>query len=181
MAQISRRALLGSTVIAIAAATGAALGTSKSVHHKIAVPPPQPPSALTDALAAQRRLLAGYDAAIAASPSALLSALRADIASHAEALGALLENYPGWRLAHDVAGTPVPSTLASATSAPATPGGGQAVAGTVVALASASSALESRLATECVQWPATDRNAAAAVPLLGSMSACLSAHLTVLR
>jgi hypothetical protein len=179
MAQISRRALLSSTFIAVAA--GAALGTSRPVHHRIAVPPPPPPAALTDALAAQQRLLAGYDAAIRASPSALLSALRADIASHADAIGALLEQYPGWRLAQNPSATPAATTPAPATSAPTTPGSGQAVAETAVALASASSALASRLATACVEWPATKSNAAEAVPLLGSMSACLSSHLTVLR
>src|SRR5213080_2328625 len=100
MTYISRRTLFNRTLLLVAAGGGAAIGLTKTVHHKVAVPPAAPPVPLTAALDTQRRLLGGYDAALSASPGhPTLTALRADIAAHGAALRAVLEDYPGWRYA----------------------------------------------------------------------------------
>src|ERR1700712_3093658 len=100
MADISRRTLLNRAVLAAALGGGALLGLTRPIKHKIALPPPPPPVALTDALARQRRLLTGYDRTLASRPAHPgLAGLRADVAAHGNALGAVLQRYPGWRLA----------------------------------------------------------------------------------
>ncbi len=104
MAEISRRRLLGGTLVVAGAAAGAVLGLSRPVHHKVATPPPAAPVGLVAALDRQRALLAGYDRLTNADQPAgagrvELQALRADVIAHGDALRALLELYPGWRWA----------------------------------------------------------------------------------
>jgi hypothetical protein len=169
MAEISRRTVMSRSLLVVAVAGGAVLGMTKSVHHRVAVPPPPAPTGLTVALSLQRSLLSGYDTALAGvgGDSAKLNPLRADIAAHGTALEAILQRYPGWRLAQS---TPSPSASASAV----------AVDGTIQALRSASKTASARLAASCLAWPSTEQNAAEAVPLLGSISACLATHVEVL-
>src|SRR6185437_9705790 len=98
MSQISRRALFGRGLLVVGAGAGALLGLQHRVHHRVAVPPPAPPAALTAALARQRSLLAGYDQ-LTDDQLPARAGLRADLQAHGDALRALLELYPGWRLA----------------------------------------------------------------------------------
>src|SRR6185437_13534177 len=98
MSQISRRALFGRRLLVLSAGVGAGLGLQHRVHHRVAVPPPAPPAALTAALDRQRTLLAGYDQ-ITDDQLPARTGLRADLQAHGDALRALLELYPGWRLA----------------------------------------------------------------------------------
>src|ERR1700712_1351562 len=97
MAEISRRTLLSRTALVAGLGVGAALGFTRTVHHKVAVPPPPAPGELIGVLDRQRALLAGYDA-VGVSSDAALPGLRSDVAAHGEALSGLLELYPGWRL-----------------------------------------------------------------------------------
>lgn len=169
MAEITRRTLLNRALLVSALGGGALLGLTRPVRHKVAVPPPAPPVALTAALDRQQRLLAGYELVLADRPArpVALTALRADVAAHGDALRAVLERYPGWR-------------LAQSTPSPAAPSGSTAPPGTVPALASATRTAAAATAKACLAWPAGDANAAQVVPLLGSIAACLSTHLQVL-
>src|SRR6185437_12560891 len=99
----------------LSAGVGATLGLQHRVHHRVAVPPPAPPAELTAALDRQRRLLAGYDQ-ITDDQVPARAGLRKDLQAHGDALRALLELYPGWRLAQ---ASPSPSGSPSASSAPA--------------------------------------------------------------
>ena len=100
MAHISRRTLLNRALLVSALGGGALLGLTRPVKRKVATPPPPPPVELTAALARQRRLLASYDQALANKPALPgLAGLRADVAAHGNALRAVLQRYPGWRLA----------------------------------------------------------------------------------
>jgi hypothetical protein len=171
MAEISRRALFGGGLLAAGAGIGALLGLTRSVHHRVAIPPPPPPAALTAALASQRNLLAGYQqdglASLPAGP-----ALRSDVRAHGDALLALLELYPGWRLAQ---ASPASSSTATGSSGPpAQP------PGTVPELAAASRTAAAVLATSCLHWPVGEPHAAQVVPVLGSIAACLDSHVQVL-
>jgi hypothetical protein len=164
MAEISRRTLLGGAAAIAGLAAGAGLGLTKRVRHKVAVPPPPPPAALTDALARQRRLLAGYDVvATGYGIRPAVAAMRSDVVAHGDALHALLERYPGWRLSR-----PAPS-------ASATPAGR-----TIAQLAAASTADARALTSAALGWPATEEHAAEVVPALGSIAACLASHAQVL-
>jgi hypothetical protein len=165
MAEISRRTLLSRTVLVAGLAVGAGLGLTRRVHHKVAVPPPPPPAALTDALARQRRLLAGYDAV---TGPAVLAGLRSDVAAHGDALRALLERYPGWRLAR--------ATSAAGPS----PSSAEPAASSVAGLAAASNSDARALTAAVLAWPATDAQAVEVLPVLGSIAACLVSHAQVL-
>ena len=169
------RALLGSAL-----AGGALLGLTRPVRHKVAVPPPPPPAALTAALARQRQLLARYDQALASQPALPgLAGLRADVAAHGNALRALLQRYPGWRLSTSSsvrrAGTP------GSTARPGGSGTPGSTADVVAALAAASRAASAAAAQACLDWPATEPEADEVVPLLGSIAASLASHAEVLR
>ncbi|MEO9239872.1 MAG: hypothetical protein ABI418_17480 [Jatrophihabitantaceae bacterium] len=133
------------------------------------MPPPAPPAALTTALQHQRSLQDGYDRLSAANPSgpAYLAGLRSDVHAHGDALRALLERYPGWRLSQ-AAGTAQPSP-----SSPAAPS-------SLAALASASRSTSAALTSACRGWPAGEPNAAQVLPVLGSIAAALSTHALVL-
>jgi hypothetical protein len=169
MSHISRRALFNRTLLVVAVTGGAAAGLTKSVHHKVALPPAAPPSALLAALDTQKRLLGGYDSALTTSTDQpALTALRADIAAHGTALRAVLENYPGWRYAQSTA-----IATATASTAPA-------VAGTRAALAATSKAGADAATKACLAWPVGEDQAAQVVPLLGSIAACLITHAGVL-
>jgi hypothetical protein len=116
-------------------------------------PPPDPVSAL---LAAERALLAQYDAVIARFPGLRrAAAVRADHAAHVGALRTLVHA--------PVAGTPVP------VSVPAT------AAAALAALRAAEVSAAARATAACVAAPASR------APLLGSLAACESAHLVLLR
>lgn len=171
MAAISRRTLLSRAVLGSALAGGALLGLTRPVKHKVAVPPPPPPVALTAALARQRYLLAAYDQVLSSQPARPgLAGLRADVAAHSNALSAVLQRYPGWRLgaSSSEAGSPTPRS----TTPPAV---------TLQALAAASRAAAAATTRACLDWPATEPYAGEVVPLLGSIAACLSSHAEVLR
>ncbi|MDQ2957662.1 MAG: hypothetical protein M3Y42_11930 [Actinomycetota bacterium] len=167
MAEISRRTLISRSVLVAGVGIGAVLGLSRTVHHKVAVPPAAPPAALLAALNRQRALLAGY-ALQAKAGSTQLRSLQQDVAAHGDALRALLELYPGWRLAQASPTSAVPS--APVANPPAT----------VAALASASKAAAAATSTACLQWPAGEAQAGQVVPVLGSIAACLSTHAAVL-
>jgi hypothetical protein len=171
MAAISRRTLLRRALLGSALGGGALLGLTRPVKHKVAVPPPPPPVALTAALARQRHLLAEYDQALASQPAHPgLAGLRADVAAHGNALRAVLQHYPGWRL-----GT------SSTVPGSATPRSTAAPVITIAALAAASRAAAAATTQACLDWPATEAQASEVVPLLGSIAACLASHAQVLR
>jgi len=175
MAVISRRTLLSRALLASALGGGALLGLTRPVKHKVAAPPPPPPVALTAALARQRRLLADYDRVLASQPARPgLAGLRADVAAHGNALRAVLQRYPGWRLAVTNSTSPAAATSAapSASASPVDP---------IAALATASKAAATATSQACLDWPATEPNAAEVLPLLGSIAACLASHAQVLR
>ncbi|HEX4728290.1 MAG TPA: hypothetical protein VH298_10870 [Jatrophihabitans sp.] len=168
MSQISRRALFGRGLLVLSAGVGAALGLQHRVHHRIAVPPPAPPAELTAALDRQRSLLAGYDR-ITDDQLPARAGLRKDLQAHGDALRALLELYPGWRLAQ---ASPSPSSSPSGSSAPAP--------STPALLATASRGAAGALSSSCLHWPAGEAHAAQVVPMLGCMAACLDSHVEVL-
>jgi hypothetical protein len=170
MSQISRRALFGRGLLVLSAGAGAVLGLQHRVHHRVAVPPPAPPAALTAALDRQRNLLAGYDQ-LTDDQLPARAGLRADLQAHGDALRALLELYPGWRLAH---ASPSPSGSASPSPSASAP------PATLAGLASATEAAATALTNGSLHWPATESHAAQVVPLLGSMAACLASHVAVL-
>ena len=185
MADISRRTLLSRALLGSALAGGALLGLTRPIKHKVAVPPPPPPVALTAALARQRHLLDGYDLALASQPAHPgLAGLRADVAAHGNALRAVLQHYPGWRLSSSstVPGSGVPGSRTTGSSA--RPGTTTAPTGlpvdTLPALAAASRSAAAATSQACLDWPATEAHAGEVVPLLGSIAACLSSHARVL-
>lgn len=170
MASISRRTLLSRSALAAGVVVGAGLGLARPVHHKVAVPPPAPPAALTDALARQQSLLAGYDA-VPDAPAGL----KADVTAHGQAIRALLENYPGWRL----------SQAASTSSASPTPyatstGSAPAVPHSTAELAAGSTTMAKTLVAAVQTWPTEDANATVVVPTLASIAASLTTHAQVL-
>ena len=176
MAAISRRTLLSRALLGSALTGGALLGLTRPVRHKVAVPPPPPPVALTAALARQRQLLASYDRALASHPAPPgLAGLRADVAAHGNALRAVLQRYPGWRLSTSS------TARGAATPGSTAPTGAVTRASTVEALAAASRAAAAATAQACLDWPATEPQAGEVVPLLGSIAASLSSHAQVLR
>jgi hypothetical protein len=196
MADISRRTLLSRALLVSALGGGALLGLTRPIKRKLATPPPPPPAALTAALARQRQLLSSYDQALAsrlAHPG--LVGLRADVAAHGNALRAVLQLYPGWRLAapsaasgSSASGSSAPGGSASGSSAPGSsasgspaPDGSAAPAVTLATLAAASRAAAAASTRACLDWPVTEAHAAQVLPLLGSIAACLSSHAQVLR
>lgn len=180
----SRRTILGGGLLGIAAVGGAALGFTSKVHHKVAVPPPVPPTALTVALATQDGLLADYDSAISAGGprTSLLQALKGDLTEHRDAVLAVLELYPGWRYRHDSGdaaasgtGGAGPGSSSSGSTPPPSPSG---VTLSTVRQAAAAAAAQFRHA--CLAWPTASDNAARVVPLFASIGACLATHEAVL-
>lgn len=178
MADISRRSALSAVVVVLAGAGGAALGLTRRIHHKVAVPPPPPPRVLTDLLAGEQRLLAGYDTALAGNPAGVISSLRADVASHIDALHALLEFYPGWRLLQR--GQPAGNAGSGSASPNPTGSAEPPLGGTTTALAAATRALAAGASAGCIGWHSSDQHGNEAVPLLGSIAACLATHLEAL-
>ncbi|HEX2903314.1 MAG TPA: hypothetical protein VHO01_07635 [Jatrophihabitans sp.] len=176
MPEISRRAVLSGAVLASGLAAGAGVGLLRPVQHKVATPPAPPPAALTQALSANRTLLAGYDR-VPGAPAGL----RSDVVAHGQALQALLEFYPGWRWAGSGS-----SAAASSSSSPA--GGTSAAQGrpaadvpdSIAGLAAGSTRLARTLAAAAVGWPADEAQAVHVVPVLASISASLSTHAAVL-
>lgn len=178
MADISRRTLLNRALLGTALGGGALLGLTRHVRHRVASPPPPPPVALTAALARQRQLLASYDRVLTGQPTHPgLAGLRADVAAHGTALHEVLQRYPGWRLA-------VTASTSRAVPAPGSTAGSSA-AGTaadpIATLAEASRSAATATTAACLSWPDTEPNAAEVVPLLGSIAACLTSHVQVLR
>jgi hypothetical protein len=176
MPEIARRTLLSWGLLLAGAAAGIGLGVEKSVHHKVATPPPPPPAALVAALSTERALAAGYDAVAAAAPAqaSRLRALRADLDAHTAALSAVLETYPGWRLSQR--GSATAGSSAASPSPTGNPTAPPPVGTTISALATAARSAAATLSQTCLQWPVSDSNGPTVVPLLGSISACLSTH-----
>ncbi|HET6209358.1 MAG TPA: hypothetical protein VFD94_03195 [Jatrophihabitans sp.] len=160
----------------LSAGVGAALGLQHRVHHRVAVPPAPPPAVLTAALDRQRSLLAGYDL-ITDDQLPARAGLRADLQAHGEALRALLELYPGWRLAAGHSASPSASPSTGPAGSPTASAGPPA---STAALAAASRTAAAALTTGCLRWPAGEAHAAQVVPMLGSMAACLDTHVQVL-
>ena len=181
MVEISRRTLLRRGLLVSALGGGAVLGMTRPVQHKVAVPPPAPPAALPAALDRQRQLLAGYDQVLAGRPDpGALAGLRADIAAHGDALRAVLERYPGWRLTAAASTAPASTAPADSAAPSGSPTQGGAPATTVDDLAAASSAGAAAASRACLDWPPTEAHAAVVVPLLGSIAASLGSHARVL-
>ena len=190
MAEISRRTLLSRTVVLAGLAVGTGLGFAKGVRHRVAEPPQPAPAALTDALSRQQRLLAGYRAVGNDPARPALAGLRADVTAHGDALRALLERYPGWRLAQ--AGRPASPSASDSPSASGPPSASgspgssppQASAAPVVTsvtgLAAASTADARALSDAVLAWPAAEQHAVEVVPVLASIAACLTSHAQVL-
>lgn len=187
MADISRRTLFNRGLLVLAVGGGGLFGLSRTVHHKVAVPPGPPPTALTAALEAQRRLLSGYDT-VGSSARPELVGLRRDVAAHGDALRGLLEFYPGWRLGAGTstappggtASTSAPATTASSGTTSSTVAPDRPVPATIAELAIASRQASLAAAHSCAGWREAEPNAAQVVPVLGSISACLATHGQVL-
>ncbi|HST46708.1 hypothetical protein [Jatrophihabitans sp.] len=178
MADISRRTLLNRALLGTALGGGALLGLTRRVHHQVATPPPPPPVALTAALARQRQLLASYDRVLVGERSHPgLAGLRADVAAHGTALHEVLQRYPGWRLAVTASTSRAVPAPGSSSSGPSS----TAAADPIAALAEASRTAATATTAACLQWPDTEPHAAEVVPLLGSIAACLTSHVQVLR
>ena len=199
MAEISRRTLLSRTAVLAGLAVGAGLGFTKQVRHKVAVPPPPPPAALTDALARQRRLLAGYDAVLgghyggwpAVAPALGRRRARRRAARAAGALSRLADRSDqsvrivgsdrfrrtgrlGWP-------DPVrPGQTGSAGPAASATGSATAAGTTLVQLAAATAADARALTGAALAWPAGEQHAVEVVPTLASIAACLASHAQVL-
>lgn len=167
MPEISRRAVLSGAVLASGLAAGAGVGLLRPVQHKVATPPAPPPAALTQALSANRTLLAGYDR-VPGAPAGL----RSDVVAHGQALQALLEFYPGWRWAGSG------SSAGGTSAAPGRPAAD--VPDSIAGLAAGSTRLARTLAAAAVGWPADEAQAVHVVPVLASISASLSTHAAVL-
>jgi hypothetical protein len=195
MAEISRRTLLSRTAVLAGLALGAGFGFTKHVRHKVALPPPPPPAALADALGRQQRLLAGYDSMGRHYGWPAVPSLRSDVAAHGDALRALLERYPGWRIARThPAGSSAPTASAGPTGAAGTSGSagstdsaaasatGSATSGrtTLVQLAAATAADARALTNAALAWPASEQHAVEVVATLASIAACLASHAQVL-
>ncbi len=199
MAEISRRTLLSRTVVLGGLAVGVGLGFTGGVRHRVAEPPPPAPAALTNALGRQQRLLAGYRAVGSDPARPALAGLRADVTAHGDALRALLERYPGWRLA-EAPGSAAASGSASASGSPSVSGSASAsgsdsasasgspsaaastspAATSVTGLAAASTADAQALSDAALGWPAAEQHAGEVVPVLASIAACLTSHAQVL-
>jgi hypothetical protein len=160
-------------VLLAATAAGLGLGVEKSVHHKVAQQPVPPPTALTAMLTIEQRLLDGYGrVAAVTADAAVLTALHGDIAAHLEAINALLERYPGWRLSQQ-------AVRGASTVPPAAPSGPVAIT-TMTQLRTEVASAATTVSQSCLDWDATEQNSAQAVPVLGSIAACLKTHAQVL-
>lgn len=181
MAEITRRTLLSRTVVLAGLAVGAGLGFTKGIRHRVAEPPQPAPAALTDALSRQQRLLAGYLAVGSDPATPALAGLRADVTAHGDALRALLERYPGWRLAQAATGSPESSATDSGPSAsPGSTTSPGPSASSVTGLAAASTADARALSDAVLGWPAAEQHAGEVLPVLASIAACLTSHAQVL-
>lgn len=186
MAAITRRALLSRTLLVAAVGGGALAGLTRSVTHRVAAPPAAPPAVLTSALGRQQALLDGYDRVVAAGggQTALLRGLQADVEQHGAALRALLERYPGWRLARADSSAPRSGTATPSAATGSTATGSTAasppVPATAAGLAAASTSAASALRSSALSWPTAEAHAAQVVPVLASISASLSTHVQVL-
>jgi hypothetical protein len=183
----ARRVFLAAGLGVAAAAAGSALGLNRTLHHKVAVPPPAPPAELVALLSIHVQLQADCDAIVAADPAetSKLGPLRSDLAAHQAALRAVLENYPGWRYEQAPQGSPSSGAASASGSSP----GPASPAPTVASLTVALRAQASQLSTACANWPpdnssspqtaAGSASAVEVVGLLGSMAACLNVHLAM--
>ena len=97
-------------------------------------------------------------------------AAAADVTAHGDALRALLEQYPGWRLARSG------RRLDRSTS----PSSGPAVPTSVAELASELGRDVAGADRDRAAWPADEANAVTVVPTLASIAASLSTHVAVL-
>jgi hypothetical protein len=181
MTVISRRALMSRGALAAAVVAGAALGFTRTVHHKVAEPPPPAPVELTGALRIQDELLADYQALAAAGgpQTALLTALRSDVAAQRDAVVAILQLYPGWRF-QQAASASSPSTSAQPSTS-GQPSSSGVAAGSVAELKSAIGAATRYFSKAALEWPGASANADKVVPLFGSIAAGLTTQGLVLR
>lgn len=154
-----RRLLAGSVWGAVGGVIGAVLAACDPLGRSHPAPRPgrpKPPDPLRELLAAERALLSQYDGVLARFPAvASIAAVRADHAAHVDALRALVRA-PAAASPPPVA---VPATLVAA----------------VAALRAAEVSAAARTTAACIAAPA------ARAALLGSIAACESAHLVILR
>lgn len=152
----SLRAGVGGLVVAGAAACDP-LGRS---HPTPRPDRPTAPDPLLELLAAERALLSQYDAVLARFPSvASVTAVRADHAAHVDALRAVVR-----APATSASASPTPPVAAPATLPAA-----------MAALRAAEVSAAARTTAACIAAPASR------AALLGSIAACESAHLVILR
>ncbi|PZS32222.1 MAG: hypothetical protein DLM59_08595 [Pseudonocardiales bacterium] len=148
----SLRVLGGGTAL-VAASACDPLGRSGPRPRRSPSPGPDP---LLELLAAERALLSQYDVVLARFPAAPgAAAVRADHAAHVDALRALVH------------------APAAASPAPVSPPGTTAAA--VAMLRAAETSAAARATDACLAAPA------ARAALLGSIAACETAHLVLLR
>lgn len=121
---------------------------------------PAAPDPLLELLAAERALLAQYDTVIARFPALTrATAVRADHLAHVQALRLLLRAPAG--------ASPAPASVP--VSVPASP------SAALLALRAGEVAAAARNTAACIAAPSSR------APLLGSIAACESAHLVLLR
>lgn len=163
---LTRRSLLTAlSAVLVAAPAGCTVFDDNSATTR-ATPSPRPPDPLLPLLAAESVLLAQFDATLARYPqlTGRLGAVRADHAAHLAALLGIVRN---------PLGSPSPAATSSvsppAAAVPAT------AAAAVATLRAAEVAAARRATAACLVAPP------ARVALLGSIAACESAHLVLVR
>ncbi|MEO6712624.1 MAG: hypothetical protein ABIM89_04250 [Mycobacteriales bacterium] len=162
---LSRRNLLivlGSALVT--APTGCTLLDGGTATPR-ATPAPPPPDPLLPALVAENTMLVLYDNVLARYPqlAARLAPIRADHAAHLDALRAVVRGAPAGRPSPSASAAPTPAAVPSTAAA------------AIVTLRAAELAASRLLSLACVTAP-VDRAA-----LLGSIAACESAHLVLVR
>lgn len=161
---LTRRSLLAAVgAMLVTAPAGCTLFDGESATPRASAPPP-PPDPLLPLLAAETAVLSRYDGVQARHPQLArrLGPLRADHVAHLDAL-------------RDIVGNPAasPSTATSPSSTPVAAPATAAAA--LAALRAAELAAARRVSLACLTAP-VERAA-----LLGSIAACESAHLVLLR
>jgi hypothetical protein len=166
---ITRRVALAAAATVAAGGIGAAAGMLRSRSPQGR---PAPPSWLVAAAERERHLLDGIDTALAAAPhAAVLAAVRADHAAHADALTQLIADYPDSAASRSPrAPPPAVATTPRSTSSSAALGAN--------ALAQLRAAEQSAAQTAAA---AASQLAGADAALFASIAACEGSHVEVLR
>jgi hypothetical protein len=158
---ISRRTVLSTAVLVVAAGAGAAAGLERPLKSSPKVAPPQPPAWLVGAIGREQALMSALSSTIAADPG-LNARLRPALDDHSAHLAAL-RSLPGAPVPDGRSGQRASSESPAASADPVAP---SSVAGLAAA--------ETAAATAAAGASAAQSGSAAA--LLASISACEATH-----